>query len=115
MRRFKRWIVWIVPRAVAVSTRVAVAGCTSALWRSSTPNSGICVSRATMMDNALASELFGGDYFILDFQTHHTGDGVKGPVFDDCMGADCTSPSTYIQKVFEMSDTTVAVLSGLPT
>jgi predicted TIM-barrel fold metal-dependent hydrolase len=80
-----------------------------------TPNGGMCVSQATMMDNELASELFGGDYFILDFQTHHTADGVPGPVFDDCMGADCTSPNTYIQKIFEMSDTTVAVLSGLPS
>lgn len=80
-----------------------------------TPNGGLCVSQATMMDNALASELFGGDYFILDFQTHHTAEGVPGPVFDDCLGSDCTSPDTYIQKIFEMSDTTVAVLSGLPS
>jgi predicted TIM-barrel fold metal-dependent hydrolase len=29
-------------------------------------------------------------------------------------GADCTSPSTYIRQIFEESETTVAVLSGLP-
>ena len=76
---------------------------------------GFVVTPEMCMDEALADRLFKSDYFILDFQTHHTNEGTPGPVFDDCMdGAMCTSPDTYVRKIFEQSDTTVAVLSGLP-
>jgi predicted TIM-barrel fold metal-dependent hydrolase len=76
---------------------------------------GFMVSKEMCMDDQFADMAFKRDYFILDFQTHHTNEGRGGPVFDDCMdGAECTSPDTYVRKIFEMSDTTVAVLSGLP-
>jgi len=76
---------------------------------------GFMVSQEMCLDEELADSLFQREYFILDFQTHHTNEGSGGPVFDDCMdGAECTSPDTYVRKIFEMSDTTVAVLSGLP-
>ncbi len=76
---------------------------------------GFVITPEMCMDEALADKVFKGDYFILDFQTHHTNPGSSGPVLDDCMdGAQCTSPDTYVRKIFEMSDTTVAVLSGLP-
>jgi predicted TIM-barrel fold metal-dependent hydrolase len=76
---------------------------------------GFVITPEMCMDQALADKVFKSDYFILDFQTHHTNEGTSGPVFDDCMdGAECTSPDTYVRKIFEMSETTVAVLSGLP-
>jgi predicted TIM-barrel fold metal-dependent hydrolase len=76
---------------------------------------GFMINQDMCMDDQFADMLFKRDYFILDFQTHHTNEGQSGPVFDDCMdNADCTSPDTYVRKIFEMSDTTVAVLSGLP-
>jgi uncharacterized protein len=76
---------------------------------------GFVVTPEMCMDQALADKVFKGEYFILDFQTHHTNKGSSGPVLDDCMdGAECTSPDTYVRKIFEMSETTVAVLSGLP-
>ncbi|HET8935464.1 MAG TPA: amidohydrolase family protein [Polyangiales bacterium] len=76
---------------------------------------GFMIDKNMCMDAEHADMLFKRDYFILDFQTHHTNEGSGGPVFDDCMdGAECTSPDTYVRKIFEMSDTTVAVLSGLP-
>jgi uncharacterized protein len=76
---------------------------------------GFVVTPEMCMDEALADKVFKGDYFILDFQTHHTNPGTSGPILDDCMdGSECTSPDTYVRKIFEMSETTVAVLSGLP-
>ena len=76
---------------------------------------GFVVTPEMCMDMQLADKVFKGDYFILDFQTHHTNEGSSGPVLDDCKdGAACTSPDTYVRKIFEQSDTTVAVLSGLP-
>jgi uncharacterized protein len=76
---------------------------------------GFMVSEEMCMDEQMADALFKTDYFILDFQTHHTKEGQYGPVFDDCAdGVECTSPDTYVRKIFELSDTTVAVLSGLP-
>jgi predicted TIM-barrel fold metal-dependent hydrolase len=76
---------------------------------------GFMIDPEMCMDEQFADMVFKRDYFILDFQTHHTNEGSPGPVFDECMdGAECTSPDTYVRKIFEMSDTTVAVLSGLP-
>ncbi|HET8933455.1 MAG TPA: amidohydrolase family protein, partial [Polyangiales bacterium] len=76
---------------------------------------GFMVNEDMCTNEEFADMAFKREYFILDFQTHHTNEGRPGPVFDDCMdGAECTSPDTYVRKIFEMSDTTVAVLSGLP-
>jgi len=76
---------------------------------------GFVITPELCMDPAMADKLFKTEYFILDFQTHHTRDGMAGPVLDDCsMGTACTSPDTYVRKIFEESETTVAVLSGLP-
>jgi len=76
---------------------------------------GFVITPELCMDPQMADKLFKTEYFILDFQTHHTRDGMSGPVLDDCsMGAVCTSPDTYVRKIFEESETTVAVLSGLP-
>jgi uncharacterized protein len=76
---------------------------------------GFMIDPEMCMDDQFADMVFKRDYFILDFQTHHTNEGSPGPVLDDCMdGFECTSPDTYVRKIFEMSDTTVAVLSGLP-
>jgi predicted TIM-barrel fold metal-dependent hydrolase len=66
------------------------------------------------MDQEMADKLFNSEYFILDFQTHHTRDGMAGPCFTGSGGAECTSPDTYVRQIFEESETTVAVLSGLP-
>jgi predicted TIM-barrel fold metal-dependent hydrolase len=76
---------------------------------------GFVVTPEMCMDEQLADRLFKNDYFILDFQTHHTNEGVPGPVFGGCTaGATCTSPDQYVRDIFENSETTVAVLSGLP-
>ncbi|MET0386903.1 MAG: amidohydrolase family protein [Polyangiales bacterium] len=77
---------------------------------------GFVVTPEMCMDEALADKLFKTDYFILDFQTHHTNTGSPGPVYYDCtLGAACTSPEEYVRLIFEESETTVAVLSGLPS
>jgi len=76
---------------------------------------GYVITPEMCMDQALADKVFKTDYFILDFQTHHTNEGSPGPVYYDCTGgATCTSPDAYVRLIFEESETTVAVLSGLP-
>jgi predicted TIM-barrel fold metal-dependent hydrolase len=76
---------------------------------------GFAVDKSMCLDEAMADKLFKSDYFILDFQTHHTNEGVRGLCLSMENGdAECTSPSTYVRQIFEESETTVAVLSGLP-
>ena len=79
-----------------------------------TPDGGFVITPEACMDEQMAEQLFSTEYFILDFQTHHTNEGMVGPCFTDNGGVDCTSPDTYIRQIFEESETTVAVLSGLP-
>ncbi|MEY4576937.1 MAG: hypothetical protein RL701_1640 [Pseudomonadota bacterium] len=76
---------------------------------------GYVITPEMCLDEALSDKVFKTEYFILDFQTHHTNEGSPGPVYYDCtMGAACTSPEEYVRLIFEESETTVAVLSGLP-
>jgi predicted TIM-barrel fold metal-dependent hydrolase len=76
---------------------------------------GFVVTPEACMNEQLADKIFATDYFILDFQTHHTRDGMPGLCLTGDQTADCTSPATYIRQIFEESETTVAVLSGLPS
>ncbi|HKP59136.1 MAG TPA: amidohydrolase family protein [Polyangiales bacterium] len=76
---------------------------------------GFVVTPELCLNEAMADRLFKGDYFILDFQTHHTRDGMSGLCLTGDNTPACTSPDTYIRQIFEESETTVAVLSGLPS
>ena len=71
---------------------------------------GFMIPNEGCMDQALADRLLKQDYFIMDVQTHH----AEGPtlVFN-CINGDC-SKVAYLKAVFGESETTVAVLSGLP-
>jgi predicted TIM-barrel fold metal-dependent hydrolase len=70
---------------------------------------GFMVPNEACMDKALADRLLKQDYFIMDVQTHH----ADGPTIFDCINGDC-SKKAYVKAVFEDSETTLAVLSGLP-
>ena len=76
---------------------------------------GFVVTPEACMSEELADRLLGGDYFILDFQTHHTAEGTRGLCLTGDGTPECTSPQTYVRQIFEESETTVAVLSGLPS
>jgi predicted TIM-barrel fold metal-dependent hydrolase len=76
---------------------------------------GFVVTPEACLNEELADRLFKGDYFILDFQTHHTREGQSGLCLTGDQTPACTSPDTYIRQIFEESETTVAVLSGLPS
>jgi uncharacterized protein len=76
---------------------------------------GFVVTQEMCMNPALADRLLKQEYFILDFQTHHTNDDQNGPCFTDMCNMDGTHPDVYVRDIFEMSETTVAVLSGLPS
>lgn len=75
---------------------------------------GYVITPEACMDPALADQVFATEYFILDFQTHHTRDGMPGLCLTGDGTPECTSPDTYVRQIFEESETTVAVLSGLP-
>lgn len=70
---------------------------------------GYVVPNQACMDKALADRLLKQEYFIMDVQTHH----ADGPTIFDCVNGDC-SQKAYLKAVFEESETTLAVLSGLP-
>jgi predicted TIM-barrel fold metal-dependent hydrolase len=70
---------------------------------------GFMVPNEACMDQALADRLLKQEYFIMDVQTHH----AEGPTIFSCINGDC-SQKAYIKAVFEDSETTLAVLSGLP-
>jgi predicted TIM-barrel fold metal-dependent hydrolase len=70
---------------------------------------GYVVPNSACMDKALADRLLMQEYFIMDVQTHH----AEGPTIFSCVNGDC-SQTAYIKAVFEDSETTLAVLSGLP-
>ena len=70
---------------------------------------GYMVPNEACMDEALADRLLKQDYFIMDVQTHH----ADGPTIFECINGDC-SKVAYLKAVFGESETTVAVLSGLP-
>ncbi len=80
------------------------------------------------------TEVFSGEEFILDLQTHHIEDEATwserhpmGNYYGDAFGraltfwdcqprdAECIGPSQYLEQIFLNSDTTVAVLSGFPS
>jgi hypothetical protein len=48
---------------------------------------GFVVTPEMCMDPQLADKVFKTDYFILDFQTHHTNEGSPGPVSTTAGGA----------------------------
>jgi uncharacterized protein len=73
---------------------------------------GFMVCQDAALDPEMAGELLNHDYFVLDFQTHHV-EGGSGPSFGGCNNIGSTADA-YVQSIFEESDTTVAVLSGLP-
>lgn len=76
------------------------------------------VPEDAMMDEELACDLLCGDEFIFDVQTHHYTDGdwketnTPYAFFVNLFGD--TSREEYIRRIFIESDTTMAVLSGLP-
>jgi predicted TIM-barrel fold metal-dependent hydrolase len=71
-------------------------------------------------DEELACEVLGGDEFIFDIQTHHyvEGDWTRtNPAyksFFDATGWYDLNRDEYIKRIFLESETTMAVLSGLP-
>lgn len=75
----------------------------------SSGSGGFMVPNEACMDPALADRLLKQDYFIMDVQTHH----ADGPTIFTCINGDC-SKVAYLKAVFGESETTVAVLSGLP-
>jgi predicted TIM-barrel fold metal-dependent hydrolase len=71
---------------------------------------GFMVPNEGCMNAELADRLLKQEYFIMDVQTHH----AEGPtVIFDCINGDC-SKVAYLKAVFGESETTLAVLSGLP-
>jgi predicted TIM-barrel fold metal-dependent hydrolase len=70
---------------------------------------GFVVPNEACMNAELADRLLKQDYFIMDVQTHH----ADGPTIFTCINGDC-SKVAYLKAVFGESETTVAVLSGLP-
>jgi predicted TIM-barrel fold metal-dependent hydrolase len=73
---------------------------------------GFMVCKDAAVDEGMAGELVNHDYFVIDFQTHHV-EGGSGPSFGGCDNIGSTADA-YVRSIFEESDTTVAVLSGLP-
>lgn len=93
--------------------------------------SGYTLHEETTCDEALASHALAGDELIIDLQTHHVDPygswrSTNAPLASflalfpqaRCAGepdyAHCLSAKQYIQSIFLESDTSVAVLSGLP-
>ncbi|MDD9945152.1 MAG: amidohydrolase family protein [Myxococcales bacterium] len=72
---------------------------------------GFIVSPEACKNMEFAQSLLEQEYFILDMQTHHAGEGAT--VLFSCINNDCTVDA-YVRAVFEESETTVAILSGLP-
>lgn len=70
---------------------------------------GFMVPNEACMNAELADRLLKQEYFIMDVQTHH----AEGPALFDCINGDC-SKTAYLKAVFGESETTLAVLSGLP-
>lgn len=70
---------------------------------------GFMVPNEGCLDQALADRLLKQEYFIMDVQTHH----AEGPTIFSCINGDC-GQKAYVKAVFGDSETTVAVLSGLP-
>ena len=76
------------------------------------------VPEEAMMEEDAANELLVDENFIFDVQTHHyvegdwRGTNLPYSVFVNLFGD--TSREEYIRRIFLQSDTTMAVLSGLP-
>jgi hypothetical protein len=73
---------------------------------------GFVVPQEMCMNPEMAERLLNKDYFILDMQTHHRGN-MQGLNLGGC-GMSGSAEPDYIRSIFMDSDTTVAVLSGLP-
>lgn len=102
-----------------------------AAWCDATgkPDGGFCIPKEATLDCEMAELLLGGQEFIFDLQTHHVGEGGGGFVLSGCeingmpghvgddtlSGGVCATPDNYVEQIFLDSDTTVAVLSGLPS
>lgn len=103
----------------------------------SSTTEAFAVPPETTLDEEAACELFAGDYFILDSQTHHVDfDGPGDPVlldtifsrFTGCPPAELDpngpcepgspneklSRANYLKEIFLDSETTVAMMSGIP-
>lgn len=96
---------------------------------------GFAVSECTTLDSGAAREIFHGDQFVLDLQTHHIedeetwrerhpGQEWRGEGFasaltfypcDFAKRSECIGPAQYIEQIYLNSDTTVGVLSGFPS
>jgi uncharacterized protein len=76
---------------------------------------GFMVSPDMCMNVEMADRLFKKDYFIIDMQTHHLGNrSMSFGMMEGCGTAGSTE-NDYIRSIFMESDTTVAILSGLPS
>ncbi|MDD9943643.1 MAG: amidohydrolase family protein [Myxococcales bacterium] len=107
----------------------ADSGCADWCEPAGKPDGGFCIPQEATLDCDVARELIGGDEFIMDLQTHHVNDGRPGFVLSPCQingmaghdgdmqvrGNQCAWPDNYLEQIFLDSDTTVAVLSGLPS
>jgi predicted TIM-barrel fold metal-dependent hydrolase len=93
------------------------------------PDGGFCIPHEATLDCDMARKLVGGEEFIFDLQTHHVMPGQFAFVLSPCeingkpghdgdmqmTGDSCAYPENYVEQIFLDSDTTVAVLSGLPS
>ena len=93
------------------------------------PDGGFCIPHEATLDCEMAETLLGGEEFIFDLQTHHVNEGQSGFVLSPCQingmpghvgdmqmsGNPCAYPDNCVEQIFLDSDTTVAVLSGLPS
>ena len=110
----------------AATTLAALAACSDDKDGGNKPGGNYRVSDDAMVDPEVALDELGGDYPIIDMQSHlleypdgytgfHLGEIWEGAKdcgdesLDECFGTD-----RYLEEVFERSDTTVAVLSALP-
>jgi uncharacterized protein len=114
----------------AATTLAALAACSKDSNESKgsgkEPGGNFKVDDDAMVDPDAALDALGGDYPVIDVQSHlleypsdytgfHLGEVFAGA--KDCRNEsmfDCFNTDRYLEEVFERSDTTLAVLSALP-
>ena len=121
--------------ALGMTTSLWVLNLASGCGGSSSGGGGYAVPPPSEIDCGEAEELLAGHEFIVDLQTHHiedeeqwrarhpsgvyTGESFAAFItFWNCdlePRSECIGPTTYAEKIFLDSDTSVAVLSGFPS
>lgn len=93
-------------------------GMATALYTMKLAGCSSSVTEDAMMDEEVACDLLCGDEFIFDVQTHHYEEGdwqmsnLPYAIFVSIFGD--VSREQYMRRIFLESDTSMAVLSGLP-